>query len=198
MLNIGFFKGQPTEHIIKYSSGRVRREGPGLAFYYFKHNTQIVAVPTSSMDANFVFNARTYREWCELTPQEPILGLAPLFHITGLVGHAVLSLLIGFACCQAHAAEARKPAPPLLPVQETGFLNRKIDLKHAQDFKNYLLKNPDFVTATRILDAINRFDQIVLIAAREGHARNGKLNGNQRLMYCGLLCPIHGWKFELV
>jgi hypothetical protein len=24
------------------------------------------------------------------------------------------------------------------------------------------------------------------------------LNGNQRLMYCGLLCPIHGWKFELV
>ena len=47
-------------------------------------------------------------------------------------------------------------------------------------------------------DAINGFDQIVLIAAREGHARNGKLNGNQRLMYCGLLRPIHGWKFELL
>jgi hypothetical protein len=41
-------------------------------------------------------------------------------------------------------------------------------------------------------DAINGFDQIVLIAAREGHARYGKLNGNQRLMYCGLLRPIHG------
>jgi len=40
-------------------------------------------------------------------------------------------------------------------------------------------------------DAINGFDQIVLIAAREGHARYGKLNGNQRLMYCGLLRPIH-------
>ena len=40
-------------------------------------------------------------------------------------------------------------------------------------------------------DAIDRFDQIVLIAAREGHARDGKLNGNQRLMYCGLLLPIH-------
>ena len=49
-----------------------------------------------------------------------------------------------------------------------------------------------------LFDAIDGFDQIVLIAAREGHARNGKLNGNQRLMYCGLLCPIHGWKFELV
>ena len=39
--------------------------------------------------------------------------------------------------------------------------------------------------------AIDRFDQIVLIAAWEGHARDGKLNGNQRLMYCGLLLPIH-------
>jgi hypothetical protein len=47
-------------------------------------------------------------------------------------------------------------------------------------------------------DAINGFDQIVLIAAREGHARYGKLNGNQRLMYCGLLRPIHETKFEPV
>jgi hypothetical protein len=47
-------------------------------------------------------------------------------------------------------------------------------------------------------DAINGFDQIVLIAAREGHARYGKLNGNQRLMYCGLLHPIHEREFELV
>jgi hypothetical protein len=47
-------------------------------------------------------------------------------------------------------------------------------------------------------DAINRFDQVILIAARKGHARNGKLNGNQRLMYCGLLRPIHGPKFEPV
>ena len=49
-----------------------------------------------------------------------------------------------------------------------------------------------------LFDAINGFDQIVLIAAREGHARYGKLNGNQRLMYCGLLHPIHGREFEPV
>jgi hypothetical protein len=59
MLNIGFFKGQPTEYVMKYSAGKLAREGPGLTFYYFKHNTQIVAVPTSSMDANFVFNEVT-------------------------------------------------------------------------------------------------------------------------------------------
>ena len=49
-----------------------------------------------------------------------------------------------------------------------------------------------------LFDAINRFDHVFLIAAREGHARYGKLNGNQRLMYCGLLRPIHGWEFEPV
>jgi regulator of protease activity HflC (stomatin/prohibitin superfamily) len=59
MFNIAYFKGQPTEYIIKYSAGRVSREGTGLAFFYFRHNTQIVAVPTSSVDANFVFNEVT-------------------------------------------------------------------------------------------------------------------------------------------
>ena len=59
MLNIGFFKAQPNEYIIKYVSGRMAREGQGLAFFYFKHNTQIVAVPTSSTDANLVFNEVT-------------------------------------------------------------------------------------------------------------------------------------------
>lgn len=56
---IGFFKGQPTEYIIKYVRGREVKKGAGLAFYYFKHNTQIVAIPTISMDTNFIFNEST-------------------------------------------------------------------------------------------------------------------------------------------
>jgi regulator of protease activity HflC (stomatin/prohibitin superfamily) len=56
---IGYFKGQPTEHVIRYSSGKVAREGQGLAFFYLKYNTQLVVVPTSSMDANLVFNEVT-------------------------------------------------------------------------------------------------------------------------------------------
>ena len=59
MFNLGFFKGLPTEYIIRYRSGRVAKKGPGLAFYYLRHNTQIVAVPTSSTDGNFVFNEVT-------------------------------------------------------------------------------------------------------------------------------------------
>lgn len=59
MFNIGHFKGQPTDYIFKYVRGQSRSEGRGLAFYYLKHNTQIVSVPTSSTDANFVFNEVT-------------------------------------------------------------------------------------------------------------------------------------------
>lgn len=54
-----FFKGQPTEYVIKYVGGSVRGEGAGLAFWYLPHATQIVAVPTSSVDQAFVFNEVT-------------------------------------------------------------------------------------------------------------------------------------------
>jgi regulator of protease activity HflC (stomatin/prohibitin superfamily) len=59
VFNLGYFKGLPTEYVLKYSSGKLRREGQGLSFFYWKHSTQIVAVPTASMDAAFVFNEAT-------------------------------------------------------------------------------------------------------------------------------------------
>src|SRR5579862_451513 len=59
MFRIGFFKGQPTDYVIKYVGGREVRAGLGLAFFYLPHNTQIVVIPTSTRDANFVFNELT-------------------------------------------------------------------------------------------------------------------------------------------
>jgi long-chain acyl-CoA synthetase len=53
-------------------------------------------VPKGAMNthAGLAFNAQTYRDWMGLTPQDSILGVAPLFHITGIVGHIALSLLV--------------------------------------------------------------------------------------------------------
>ncbi len=59
MLGLRFFKGLPTEFVIRYRSGRVVAQGLGLAFWYRAFNTQIVAVPTASSDGNFVFNEVT-------------------------------------------------------------------------------------------------------------------------------------------
>jgi long-chain acyl-CoA synthetase len=44
---------------------------------------------------NVVFNAQTYRDWIGITSSDVILGVAPLFHITGSIGHVALSLLTG-------------------------------------------------------------------------------------------------------
>lgn len=56
MLGLSYFKGQPSDYIIKYSGSRKSRAGQGLSFFYLRFNTQIVAVPTQSIDAPFVFN----------------------------------------------------------------------------------------------------------------------------------------------
>jgi long-chain acyl-CoA synthetase len=45
--------------------------------------------------ANVVFNSTAYREWCGLGNDDVILGVAPLFHITGLIAHITVSLLLG-------------------------------------------------------------------------------------------------------
>lgn len=59
MFDIGYFKAQPTQYVLKFASGKIVREGAGLTFFYLRHNTQIAAVPISSIDTHFVFNETT-------------------------------------------------------------------------------------------------------------------------------------------
>ena len=49
-----------------------------------------------------------------------------------------------------------------------------------------------------LFDAVDGLDEIFLVTAGEGHARDGMLYGDQRLMYCDLLRPIHAAKSEPV
>jgi long-chain acyl-CoA synthetase len=43
---------------------------------------------------NVVFNACAFRQWMSLTPRDVVLGGAPLFHITGLVAHLAVGMLV--------------------------------------------------------------------------------------------------------
>jgi regulator of protease activity HflC (stomatin/prohibitin superfamily) len=54
-----YFKGQPTDFILRYSGGALQGSGLGLAFFYWRYNTEVVAVPTQSQDASFIFNELT-------------------------------------------------------------------------------------------------------------------------------------------
>ncbi|ATY13045.1 acyl-CoA synthetase [Amycolatopsis sp. AA4] len=64
---------------------------------------------------NLVFNAQTYRDWIGLGEADTILGIAPLFHITGLVGHAMLALLLPAPLVLAHRFQ---PAVMLDAIRE--------------------------------------------------------------------------------
>ncbi len=55
--------------------------------------------------ANVVFNAQAYRQWCRLASDDVVLGVAPLFHITGLIAHVSLSLLLGAPLVLFHRFE---------------------------------------------------------------------------------------------
>jgi long-chain acyl-CoA synthetase len=61
-------------------------------------------VPKGAMNthATMSFNAQTYRDWMGLTTDDSVLGVAPLFHITGLVGHVALALLLPCPLVLAH------------------------------------------------------------------------------------------------
>jgi long-chain acyl-CoA synthetase len=54
-------------------------------------------VPKGAMctHGTMVFNSQTYRDWMGFTAGDSVLGVAPLFHITGLIGHMGVALLAG-------------------------------------------------------------------------------------------------------
>ncbi|MDQ3945030.1 MAG: AMP-binding protein [Actinomycetota bacterium] len=43
---------------------------------------------------NMVFNAQTYRDWMYLDDDDVVLAVAPLFHVTGLIGHVAVAMLV--------------------------------------------------------------------------------------------------------
>lgn len=56
---IKYFKGEPNVHIVRYKRGEIAKDGAGLAFWYWPHNTSIAAVPIMTQDALFIFNETT-------------------------------------------------------------------------------------------------------------------------------------------
>jgi long-chain acyl-CoA synthetase len=83
--------------------GRYRGQqppGPALgpddvAFLTYTSGTTGPPKGAMTTHRNVVFNAQTYRDWIGIGPADVILGVAPLFHITGSIGHVALSLLTG-------------------------------------------------------------------------------------------------------
>lgn len=59
MLGINYLKALPTQYVILFRKGKVRRSGLGLSFYYFQPTSSISLVPVNSVDVPFIFNETT-------------------------------------------------------------------------------------------------------------------------------------------
>ncbi len=59
MFGVRFIKVQPTTYLLQYKNGKLKRQGLGLAFYYYAPTTSLVAVPVASNDAPFMFSETT-------------------------------------------------------------------------------------------------------------------------------------------
>ena len=68
MLGIRYIKVYPTEYLIHFRRGKVRREGKGLSLFYFAPSSNISVIPTSTIDVPFIFNEIT-GDYQEITVQ---------------------------------------------------------------------------------------------------------------------------------
>jgi len=77
------------------SPAPVEMSGDDVAFMVYTSGT--TGAPKAAMNThrNVVFATTVYERWIGLTSADVILGLAPLFHVTGLIGHVTLAMLTG-------------------------------------------------------------------------------------------------------
>lgn len=54
-----YYKGDPNHQILVQRQGQIFRSGLGLSFWYMPHNTNILAVPATSLDAGFSLSEYT-------------------------------------------------------------------------------------------------------------------------------------------
>ncbi len=67
-----------------------------IAFLTYTSGTTGPPKGAMNTHGNVAFNSQVYREWMAIdAADDVILGVAPLFHVTGLIAHAGLALLTG-------------------------------------------------------------------------------------------------------
>jgi len=74
---------------------------------YLTYTSGTTGPPKGAMNShgNVVFNSQAYRQWCRLGPDDVVLGVAPLFHITGLIAGVTTALLLGAPLVLAYRFE---------------------------------------------------------------------------------------------
>jgi long-chain acyl-CoA synthetase len=74
---------------------------------YLVYTSGTTGQPKGTMEthSNVAFNSEVYRVWMQIEDGDSVLGIAPLFHITGLIGHATIAALAGIPLILFHRVD---------------------------------------------------------------------------------------------
>jgi long-chain acyl-CoA synthetase len=109
--------GTPVEEVMLSSSlatlpvGRVEVVAPAPAdIAVLTYTSGTTGPPKGAMNThgNIAHGAAVYRDFAELDDRDVVLGIAPLFHVTGLVAHVGVALLVGCELILAHRFDAAR------------------------------------------------------------------------------------------
>lgn len=105
---------------------------------YIVYTSGTTGKPKGAMEthSNVAFNAEVYRTWMQIGDEDSVYGVAPLFHITGLIGHTALAGISGVPLILFHrfdVEEALRLIEKWRPTMTIGSITVFIALMNAPD-----------------------------------------------------------------
>jgi long-chain acyl-CoA synthetase len=105
---------------------------------YFVYTSGTTGKPKGAIEKHLsiAYNAEVYRTWMRIGEEDSVFGVAPLFHITGLVGHGALAGLTGVPLVLFHrfdASEALRLIEKWRPTFTVGAITAFIALLNSPD-----------------------------------------------------------------
>lgn len=116
---LSYMKAAPTTYVIHHQNGRVRRQGRGLAFFFYAPSSTIVAVPIASADIPFAFK-ETAADFQDVALQGQLT-----YRIADPVRAASLLDFSVSAAARTHTSDDPEKLPDRL-VQTTQILTRAV------------------------------------------------------------------------
>jgi long-chain acyl-CoA synthetase len=90
-----------TTDLLEFVAAHRGQTPPAVSFEpddvaFLTYTSGTTGVPKGAMNThrNVVFTAQVYRDWTHAGRDGAVFGIAPLFHITGLIGHVAVSMLV--------------------------------------------------------------------------------------------------------